>query len=208
MSSTPTSWRDRIVVDGTDHGAWLAAREPGLGASDVKAFAKLESVDKYVLSLLKPKSFFGNELTKSGHRWEPMILAYLGVPQNLALVHAPDEPLMFCTADGIDDRDPFTLAECKTRHGVIKPNPDAGEWRQLAFQFHCFPEAERILFGTVTVLRGKDGEWEARPEGYSRLEVARDHPRIVAAAETMLPIARQVLAAYTSAREAMKEVPF
>lgn len=137
-----------------------------------------------------------------------MILAYLGVPENKAFVHAPDNDRFACTPDGIQDEGVFTLAEVKTRHGVIKPNPDAGEWRQLAWQLMCFPEAERVLFGTLTVLRNEAGEWEAREGGYSRLEVPRDHPKILAALELVVPIAEEVLAALDSAKEAMKVVPF
>lgn len=203
-----SSWRDRIVVDGTDREAWLAAREPGLGASDAKGYAKLESVPKYVAVKIRPRSFFGNALTESGHRWEPMILAYLGVPGNTALVHAPSNELFFATPDGIQDEGVFTLAEVKARHGVIKPNPDAGEWRQLAWQLHCFPEAELVKFGTATLLRNNEGEFEVRDGGYSSLEVYRDHPKIIAATALIVPIAEQVLEALEGARQALKEVPF
>lgn len=199
---------DRILNDGTDKQAWLAARDGGIGASTAKMFAKVESVDKYVAALIKPSSGFVGELMESGNRWEPMILAYLNVPQNLALFHAPDEPGFRATPDGIDPGDPFTLAEVKARHGVIKPNPDAGEWRQLAWQLCVFPEAVRVLFGTATLLRGEDGKWEVRENGYSRLEVARDHPKIIAATAQIVPIAHKVMAALGAAQQAMKEAPF
>lgn len=201
-------WRDRILNDGLDRGAWLEARAPVIGASDVKQFAKLESVDKYVAAKIRPKTFHGNEVTESGHRWEPMILAYLGVPGNKAFVHAPDYPRFACTVDGLDDSDPFTIAECKTRHGVIDPEPSLQEWRQLAWQLFCFPEAERVLFGTLTVLRDDSGEWEARTNGYHKIEIPRDHPKIVKAIGQVLPIAEKVLDALDSAKKALKEVPF
>lgn len=204
----PLTWRDRIVVDGEDRGEWLAARDPFIGASDAKMYAKPESIEKYVAAKIRPKTFFGNDTTRSGHRWEPMILAYLGVPPNKAFVRSPSHERFACTPDGISDTDPFTLAEAKTRHGIIKPDPDAGEWRQLAFQLLCFPEAERVLFGTLTVLRDENGEWEARDGGYSRLEVPRDHPKIVAATALIVPIAEQVVAALDTAKQAMKETPF
>lgn len=202
------TWRDRIVVSGEDRGEWLAARDPFIGASDMKMYAKPESVEKYVAAKIRPKAFFGNETTESGHRWEPMILAYLGMPENKAFVHSPSHSRIACTPDGISDCDPFTLAEVKTRHGVIKPNPDAGEWRQLAAQLFCFPEAQRALFGTLTVLRDSDGNWEARKDGYTRLEIPRDHPKIIAATELIIPIAEQVIAALDVAKQAMKEMTF
>lgn len=206
--STTADWRSRILDDGEDRESWLLARVPVIGASDVKQYAKIESVDRYLAAKIKPRTFYGNELTESGHRWEPMILAYLGVPENKALVHSPDNPGFACTPDGISDDDPFTLAEAKTRHGVIRPAPDTGEWRQLAFQFVCFPEAERILFGTLTVLRDENGSWEARKNGYASLEVTRNNPRIVKATEQIMPIAEKVLAALGEAQRALKEVPF
>lgn len=202
------TWRDRILNDGESREAWLGSRLSRIGASDVKAYAKPESVPKYVAAKIRPRTFFGNETTESGHRWEPMILAYLGVPGNKAFVHSPDNARFGCTPDGVKDEGTFTLAEAKARHGVIKPNPDAGEWRQLAWQLLCFPEAELVKFGTVTLLRNSEGEFEVRENGYSVLDVYRDHPKIIAATALIVPIAEQVLAALDAAQTAMKEVPF
>lgn len=202
------TWRDRILNDGESRESWLGARLSVIGASDVKQYAKLSSVDKYVAAKIRPRTFFGNQVTESGHRWEPMILAYLGVPGNKQFVHAPDNERFACTPDGIQDEGVFTLAEVKARHGVIKPNPDAGEWRQLAWQLMCFPEAELVRFGTATLLLNQQGEYEVREGGYGALDVYRDHPKIIAATAQILPIAEQVLAALDAAQNAMKEVQF
>lgn len=202
------SWRDRILDDGTDIESWMEARELPLTATDAKGFARLSSVPRYVAAKLQPSSFGGNELTRSGHRWEEMILAYTGVPGNTALVHAPGNSLYACTPDGVDDSGQVVIAEAKTRHGKIMPFPDAGEWRQLAWQLMCVAEAEQALFGTLTVLRGENGEWEAREGGYEVLVVTREHPRIVAATEQIMPIAAQVLAALEVARQELQEVGF
>lgn len=43
-------WEDRIVTDGLDCDAWLAARL--IRASDAAKFAKASSVDKYFASKL------------------------------------------------------------------------------------------------------------------------------------------------------------
>jgi hypothetical protein len=202
------TWRDRIVSDGEDREAWLAARSSFIGASDVKGFAKLASVDKYVAAKIRPSSFHGSEVTESGHRWEPMILAYLGVEPNSAFVHSPDYPRFACTPDGISEDGVFRLAEVKTRHGVIKPMPTLGEWRQLAWQLLCFPEAELVRFGTLTVLRDDSGEFEAREDGYAALDVYRDDPKIIAVTDQIMPIAVQVLDALDGAQRALKEAPF
>lgn len=203
-----SDWRERILNDGESRESWLGSRLSRIGASDAKQYAKLASVDKYIAAKIQPRTFFGNETTESGHRWEPMILAYLGIPGNKAFVHAPGNERFACTPDGIQDDGVFTLAECKARHGVIKPNPDAGEWRQLAWQLMCFPEAELVRFGTVTLLRNDEGEYEVREGGYTALDVYRDHPKIIAATALIVPIAEQVLAALDAAKEAMEEVPF
>lgn len=165
-------------------------------------FARLESVDRYVAAKITPRTWGGSEYTDSGNRWEPVILAYLDVPGNKALIHAPGNRRFFATPDGITP-DGSLMAEVKTRHEVIKPMPDAGEWRQLAWQFICVPEAEMIRFGTATVLRDVHGGWELRENGLDRLDVARDHPRIVGAMEQVGPIADRVLAALDRARAAL-----
>lgn len=202
------TWRDRIVSDGEDREAWLASRSSFIGASDAKQFAKLASVDKYVAAKIRPREFFGNETTESGHRWEPMILAYLGVPANKAFVHSVMNPRFACTPDGISGGDVPVLAECKARHEVIRPEPNAGEWRQLAWQLLCFPEAELVRFGTATLIRDDNGEFDVRENGYSALDVYRDHPKIVAATALIVPIAEQVLAALDGAQQALKEDMF
>lgn len=208
MRVSLSDWRERILNDGESRESWLGSRLSRIGASDAKQYAKASSVDKYIAAKIRPRTFFGNETTESGHRWEPMILAYLGVQGNKAFVHAPSNERFACTPDGIQDEGRFTLAEAKARHGVIKPNPDAGEWRQLAWQLMCFPEAELVRFGTATLLRNEEGEYEVREGGYSSLEVFRDHPKIIAATALIVPIAEQVLAALDAANQAMKEVPF
>ena len=202
------TWRDRILNDGESRDEWLASRLSRIGASDAKQYAKASSVDKYVAAKIRPRTFFGNETTESGHRWEPMILAYLGIPGNRAFVHAPCNDRFACTPDGVQEEGVFTLAEAKARHGVIKPHPDAGEWRQLAWQLMCFPEAELVKFGTATLLRNEHDEYEVREGGYSVLDVYRDHPKIIEATALIVPIAEQVLAALDAAQQAMKEVTF
>lgn len=199
------TWRDRILDDGRDRGKWLLSRSPVIGASDVKKYAKRESVPLYLADKISDNHFQGNEYTDSGNKFESMILAYLGVQPNKALIHAPGNMGFAATPDGLDD----VLAEVKVRHGKIKPNPDVGEWRQLAWQLLCVPEVEVVKFGTLTVMRDAQGVWQPRAtDPFSELVVDRDHPKIIAATALIVPIAEEVLAALGAARQAMKEVPF
>lgn len=194
------SYLDRIVVDGSDREAWKIARRRGvIGASTAAKFAKPTSIDLYLASMLAPDSFHGNDYTESGHRWEPMMLAYAGIPQNVALFHSPHEPGFTCTPDGIlalpSGR--LRLAECKAKHGRTVTGPDASEWRQLAWQFEVLPEADEIEFLWVELTRNEHGEWDLRRELHGmpkHLTVTRAHPKIVAARERVVPIATEVLA--------------
>jgi len=171
------TWKDRIVVDGLDRDAWLAARRNGLiGASDAAKLAKASSVDKYLAAKLAASSFSGNAYTEQGHRWEPLMLAYAGIPEN------PDGSL--------------TLAECKAKHGKVVDGPNTGEWRQLAWQFEVVPEANAIEFLWVELVQNARGEWDLRAAHRGiphRLVVTRDHPKIVAARELIVPIATDLL---------------
>lgn len=199
------TWRERILDDGLDRDRWLLSRSSAIGASDVKKYAKLESVPLYLVDKITETMFQGNEYTATGNKFESMVLAYLGVEPNSALIHAPGNPGFAATPDGLDS----VLAEVKVRHGKIMPNPDVGEWRQLAWQLMCVPEADAVKFGTLTVLRDEHGEWEPRRKGaFSERVFTRDHPKIAAAAAQIIPIATAVLAALEGAQAAQKEAPF
>jgi hypothetical protein len=193
------TWKDRIVVDGLDRDAWLAARRNGIiGASDAAKFAKASSVDKYLAAKLTGTSFSGNAYTEQGHRWEPLMLAYAGIPQNLALIHSPAETGFAATPDGLRENPDgsVTLAECKAKHGKVVDGPNTGEWRQLAWQFEVVPEANTIEFLWVELVQNARGEWDLRAAHHGiphHLVVTRDHPKIVAARELIVPIATDLL---------------
>lgn len=199
------SYLDRLVVDGSDRDAWALARRPGLGASDAATFSKRESVDKYVAAKLGDRSFTGNSYTASGHRWEPLMLAYVGIPGNVALFHSPDEKGFVATPDGIDPTGRFRLAECKAKHNKVVDGPDLKEWRQLAWQFLVFPEAAETEF--VWVELNRDNEIRDGRNGQpSSMTVPRDHPKILDLTERILPIAREVLPRLRAALEIEKEL--
>ncbi|QDZ15808.1 hypothetical protein [Humibacter ginsenosidimutans] len=190
------SYLDRILHDGVDRAGWENARRPVLGASDAAHLAKMSSVDKYLAAKLGHGSFHGNEYTESGHRWEPMMLAWAGIPQNIALFHSPAEPGFACTPDGIAEVHggrSLRLAEAKAKHLKIVDGPSVSEWRQLAFQFEVLPEATEIEF--IWVELDAAGEIRAGRHGEPcSITVRRDHPKILAARAQIMPIAAEVLA--------------
>jgi len=195
-------WRDRILHDGIDRAGWEAARHPVIGASDAAHFAKLASVDKYLAAKLGHGSFQGNSYTESGHRWEPMMLAWAGIPQNLALIHSPAEPGFACTPDGLLDLDGehLVLAECKAKHMKVVDGPSTAEWRQLAFQFEVLPEATKTEF--IWVELDADGEIRAGRHGEPcSITVRPDNPNILKARAQILPIAVDLLPRLRAALE-------
>lgn len=109
---------DRVVVDSADRDAWLTARRPGLGASDVASYANESSYPSYVRSKLSHGSFTGNRHTDRGHRLEGPILASQGMTLNTLMYRAADNPLHFATPDGIAELPGapgrFRLAQVKT----------------------------------------------------------------------------------------------
>jgi len=197
------SYLDRILDDGTDRESWGRSRWPIIGASDAAKCAKASSVELYLRAKLRRDDFHGNEYTESGHRWEPMMLAWAGIPQNVALFHAPDEPGHGATPDGIlvlpNGR--LRLAECKAKHGRIVDGPSLAEWRQLAWQFRVFPEADEIAFLWVELVDGR-----MRTDEPKQLIVPRDHPKITELTASVLPIATELLARLRVALEAQKEL--
>ncbi|GAA4176384.1 hypothetical protein [Gryllotalpicola koreensis] len=188
-------WRDRIINPGDDRLAWEAARRGIVGASDVAHYARASSIDKYVAAKLREDHFGGNERTELGHRFEPMMLAYAGIPQNTALIAHPVIEGIAATPDGIleDPDGRVVLAECKARVGRIADGPSTAEWRQLATQFEVMPEAIRTHFLWCTLIK-QDGEWVIRGSDIHELIIPRDHPRIIAARDQSFPLAIEVSA--------------
>jgi hypothetical protein len=182
---------DRILDDGTMRERWQEARWPVVGASDAAKLSKASSLPSYLRGKLSRTGFHGNDYTASGHRWEPMMLAWAGIPQNVALVHAPDEPGFAATPDGILELPGgrLRLAECKAKHGRIVNGPTLPEWRQLAWQFLVFPEAEEIEFVWAEIVGG-----ELRTAEPKHLTIPRDHPKITDLTAHLLPIATELLA--------------
>jgi len=191
---------DRIVNNGADREAWLASRRGRIGASTAAKFSKAESIDLYVAGMLSDNNWSGNEYTRSGHRWEPMMLAYADIPQNLALFHAPGEEGHVATPDGLTEGR-VRLAECKAKHNRIVTGPTLGEWRQVSWQFIVIPEAEECEFIWAEIVDGK-----LRNDEPKSITIPRTHPKVIELQNKMLPIAREVLPRLRAAIEFEKEM--
>jgi hypothetical protein len=191
---------DRIVNDGSNREAWLASRRGRVGASTAAKFSKASSVDLYVADMLNDRSWGGNEFTRSGHRWEPMMLAWAGIPQNVALFHSPDDTDHVATPDGLTTGR-IRLAECKAKHDRIVTGPTLAEWRQVAWQFLVLPEAEECEFIWAEVVNGR-----LRGDEPKSITIAHTDPKVIELQNLILPIAREVLERYRAALDFQKEL--
>lgn len=198
------SYRDRILDNGTDRDHWLTSRLSVIGASDAAKLSKASSVDAYLAGKLALRQFQGNVFTASGNRWEPMMLAWAGIAANKALVHSPDEPGFAATPDGVaEDLDgTLTLAETKAKHGRSIKGPTLAEWRQIAWQLVCFPEAEELQWVWVEL----DDTGEMTSLEPRHITVRRDDPKVVDLTDRILPIATDLLARLRAALQFEKEL--
>jgi hypothetical protein len=193
------TWRDRILVDGSDRDAWAIARRDVIGAYDAKSLSKMQSVDKYLLAKLKDGTFRGTEATRQGHRWEPMMLAWAGIYENKALVHSPLERGFAATPDGIGNG---YIAECKAKQNLVVKGPTLPEKRQIAWQFLCLPEFDRMQWIWMEI--DEHGEpFHAEPK---YVEFRRDDRELVDLTQRMLPIATDLLARLRAARAFEQEL--
>jgi hypothetical protein len=151
------SYRDRVLADSLDREAWLLAREPIVGASDAAKLARPSSIDKYFTAKTKPSEFKGNPYTESGNLWEPLMLAWAGIPQNTLLIHAEANPGLAATPDGLlVTPKGIVLAEVKAKHDRIVNGPDARELRQVAFQQYCIgPDVLYTEFVWAEIVNGE-----------------------------------------------------
>jgi hypothetical protein len=204
------SYRDRILADGSNREAWKTARFPVIGASDAKVLAKASSVHLYLAAKLKRDVFTGNVFTDNGYRWEPIVLGWAGYNHNQALFHSPDVAGFAATPDGIRDLPGgrVALAECKVKHVTLDKRctgPTLGEWRQLAWQFRVFPEADFIDWCCAEVDKNGDGEDLIDDEPWA-LRVYRDNPKILSLLSQIEPIAADLLSRLTAALAFEKEL--
>lgn len=204
------SYLERVLADGTSRDAWKAARFPVIGASDAKVLSKPQSVHLYLAQKLKRDVFTGNVFTDNGYRWEPIVLGWAGYQHNQALFHAPDEPGFAATPDGIQELSDgrVALAECKVKHVTVDKRtkgPTLPEWRQLAWQFRVFPEAEWIDWCCADVDKNGDQEDLIDDEPWA-LRVRRDDPKILTIQQQIEPIARDLLTRLRAALEFEREM--
>lgn len=200
---------DRTLADSADRESWLAVHGDVIGSSTAGKFAKPTSVEIYIRQILAPRDFTGNASTRSGHRWEPMLLAWAGAEPNSLFVHHPEARSYGATIDGTKRvGDEFVIVETKAKHNKTVKGPTPYEVRQLAWQLFCIPEAHAAEW-----VWGELIEDPTEPQGWrlardpQTLVYHRTHPAIVAATELIVPIAAQVLAGLRAARR-VERTPF
>ncbi len=193
------TWRDRILVDGSDRDAWARARRDVIGAYDAKSLSKMQSVDKYLLAKLKDGTFRGTEATRQGHRWEPMMLAWADIDENKALIHSPSERGFAATPDGVGLH---AIAECKAKHNLVVTGPTLPEKRQIAWQFLCLPEFDRLQWIWMEI----DERGEPFHDEPKCREFRRGDAELVTLTQLMLPIATDLLARLRAARAFEQEL--
>lgn len=204
---------DRTLADSADRESWLALHGTVIGSSTAGKFAKPESVEIYVRQILQPRTFHGNASTESGHDWEPALLGAVGSEPNTLFVHHPDNPRFATTVDGARWFEPLPseiragrrddllwLSEVKTKHNKVVTGPTPYELRQAAWHLHCIPEAQQLqwVWGELVPDDKSPVGWRLRRPPQTII-FRRDDPKIVAATELIVPIARQVLAALDAA---------
>ncbi|MDF2507275.1 MAG: hypothetical protein K0Q52_1134 [Microbacterium sp.] len=199
---------DRTLADSADRDSWLAVHDKVIGSSTAGKFAKPGSVETYVRQILAPRTFSGNASTQSGHRWEPMLLAWAGAEPNSLFIHHPDNDRFAATVDGaIPYGASFAIAETKAKHNKVITGPTPYEIRQLAWQLYCIPEADYAawVWGELVEDATEPQGWRLRRDPQTLL-FDRETPAIAAATALIVPIAHEVLAALNAAR--LQEVPF
>jgi hypothetical protein len=199
---------DRTLADSADRDSWLRVHDRVIGSSTAGKFAKPGSVETYVRQILAPRTFSGNETTRSGNDWEPALLGAVGARPNSLFIHHPDNPRFGATIDGTKPiADGFSIVETKTKHNQVVTGPTPYEVRQLAWQLYCVPEAVEAAWVWGEIVRDATSPvgWRLRRPPQS-ITFYRDDPRIVAATELIVPIAHAVLAALDAATTA--KVPF
>jgi hypothetical protein len=199
---------DRTLADSADRESWLQVHDRVIGSSTAGKFAKPGSVETYVRQILQPRSFSGNETTRSGNDWEPALLGAVGARPNSLFIHHPDNRRFGATIDGTKPfGDGFAIVETKTKHDRIVTGPTPYEVRQLAWQMFCVPEAAHAewVWGEVVRDPASPVGWRLRRPPQI-VTFCRDDPQIVAATELIVPIAHAVLAALDAATTA--KVPF
>lgn len=199
---------DRTLADSADRDSWLQVHDRVIGSSTAGKFAKPGSVETYVRQILQPRTFSGNETTRSGNDWEPALLAAVGARPNSLFIHHPDNRRFGATIDGTKYvTRGLCIVETKTKHNQVVTGPTPYEVRQLAWQLYCIPEAVEAAWVWGEVVRDPRSPvgWRLRRPPLS-LTFPRDDPQIVAATELIVPIAHAVLAALDAATTA--KVPF
>lgn len=186
---------ERTLADSADRASWLDVHDKVIGSSTAGKFAKASSVETYVRQILEPRTFSGNDSTRSGNDWEPALLGAVGARPNSLLIHHPENRRFGATVDGTKPvGDGFAIVETKTKHNRIVTGPTPYEIRQLAWQLYCIPEAvyAEWVWGEIVPDEKSPVGWRLRRPIQS-ITFERDDTRIVAATNLIVPIAFAVV---------------
>lgn len=147
--STPRTYLQRVVTDGSNRLEWMRARSRGITATDVAKLSTPHSIHTAASQKLHGSTFTGNAYTRHGTEREPEIaswvLAEYGIAPSQALFHAELDRRHLATPDGLVEREDgrLELAEIKTTNKSWRSIP-RHYLRQIWWQQHVLG-AERTL---------------------------------------------------------------
>lgn len=150
---------DRFICRDTDRGLWLAARQRGVTATEVRDASTEGGFRDLVASWSEPP-FEGNEYTDFGTWAEPQLLNHAhwehGILPSGWLIAAEDNPRWLATPDGLSV-DHMVIAEAKTT-GKDWTKPPIKYVRQIQWQL-MVSGAERCLLLWHLRARNDDGDF-------------------------------------------------
>ena len=138
---------DRFIATSDNRAAWLAARLPGVTATEVAKAATPSGFAEAVNERRNPVDVTDNDYMRFGRENEEWIALWVkdatGIMPNHWLIAAEDNRLFLSTPDGLS-LDHTTIAEIKTG-GRAPTKPPIQHLRQIHWQFRT-TGAQRCLY--------------------------------------------------------------
>lgn len=130
---------ERFIETSDNHDAWLAARLPGVTATEVAKASTPAGFAEAVAERANPQQFEPNGYMRFGSDNEEWISRYIkqefGIMPNRWLIAARSNPLFMATPDGLS-LDHRRISEVKTG-GTEPKSPPMQHRRQIGWQFYC-----------------------------------------------------------------------